>query len=102
MPGRELVGALVFLALGAAGLYWAVDLPFGDARLPGPAMLPSTLSALIIVFAAVHLARALRRMRAGAGSAGGPAASVAAGAAGLPVSAAPGIEAAAEADAAAA
>ncbi len=58
---RELTGGLVFLAVGAAGLFWATDLPFGNASLPGPAMLPSALSALMIAFAGMLALRALRR-----------------------------------------
>jgi len=58
---RELTGALVFVAVGAAGLFWAADLPFGNASLPGPAMLPTALSVLIVAIAAVQVLRAVRR-----------------------------------------
>jgi len=67
---RDLIGSLAFLALGAAGLYWAHDLPFGTASVPGPAMQPVALSVLIMALSAVHGVRALRRRAAGpAGSA---------------------------------
>jgi uncharacterized BrkB/YihY/UPF0761 family membrane protein len=63
---RDLIGSLAFLALGAAGLYWARDLPFGTASVPGPAMQPVALSVLIMVLAAVHGVRALRLRASGA------------------------------------
>lgn len=59
-PARDLIGAAAFIAVGVAGLATLGELPFGSASLPGPAMLPSVLSALIIVLAAVHMVRALR------------------------------------------
>jgi uncharacterized BrkB/YihY/UPF0761 family membrane protein len=62
---RDLIGSLAFLALGAAGLYWAAELPFGTASVPGPAMQPVALSVLIMVLALVHGVRALRRRTAG-------------------------------------
>lgn len=57
---RDLIGGAAFIAVGAAGLLGLGDLPFGSSRLPGPAMLPTALSVLIIVLAAVHVVRAVR------------------------------------------
>lgn len=65
---RDIAGSLVFLALGGAGLYGALDLPFGSASVPGPAMQPVALSVLIIALALLHGARALRRRGAAATS----------------------------------
>lgn len=58
---RDLVGSLVFCALGGAGLYGALDLPFGSASVPGPAMQPAALSTLILGLAALQAVRALRK-----------------------------------------
>ncbi len=57
---RDALGAIVFVVVGVAGLAGLRGLPFGSASSPGPAMLPSILSALIVALALVHLARALR------------------------------------------
>ena len=57
---RDALGAIVFVVVGVAGLAGLQGLPFGSASSPGPAMLPSILSALIVALALVHLARALR------------------------------------------
>ncbi|MEZ5653951.1 MAG: tripartite tricarboxylate transporter TctB family protein [Burkholderiaceae bacterium] len=57
---RDLIGGAAFIALGVAGLLGLGDLPFGSSHLPGPAMLPSVLSTLIIVLAAAHMVRAVR------------------------------------------
>jgi hypothetical protein len=69
---RDLVGSLVFLALGAAGLHGALDLPFGSASVPGPAMQPAALSILIMGLALVNGARALGRRGAAAASSDAP------------------------------
>ena len=47
---KEQGGSLFFLILGAYGLIFSLQLPFGRMDEPGPAMFPFGLSVLLFIF----------------------------------------------------
>jgi len=65
------IGVCAAMIAIAAGFAWAaLQMPIGDLSLPGPALFPLGLAALLALAALVNLLRALRLPRAGEASVG--------------------------------
>jgi hypothetical protein len=58
---RDVVGGLLVMAIGAAFLLFARELPMGSSQRMGPGYFPTALSALLIVLGAVMTGLALRK-----------------------------------------
>ncbi len=56
---QDFGAAVVFVLIGAAGLYFAGELAFGSAARMGPGFFPTVLSALILVIGVIVGVRAL-------------------------------------------
>jgi hypothetical protein len=57
---KEFWLGIVYLLLGAAGIWYALGYPMGTAARMGPGYLPSLISGLLLVFGAVSLIRSVR------------------------------------------
>jgi hypothetical protein len=57
---RDFLAGVLFLLIGGIGFYVALDYPFGTLQRMGPGYFPRVLSAILIAFGLVTLARGLR------------------------------------------
>jgi hypothetical protein len=61
---RDLVGGIVFLAVGGLTLYLARGLPLGQVRLPGPGALPTIAGVAITLLSLLLAWRGMKSLRA--------------------------------------
>jgi Tripartite tricarboxylate transporter TctB family len=57
---KEFWLGIVYLLLGAAGIWYSFDYPMGTAARMGPGYLPCLISGLLLVFSAASLIRSVR------------------------------------------
>lgn len=57
---KEFWLGIVYLTFGTVGLWFGLDYPLGTADRMGPGYLPSLVAALLLVFGAISLTRAVR------------------------------------------